>query len=253
MYGILNNSKSGMSATQDKIDLISNNIVNSNTTGYKKLEVEFQELLTETLYKDSYPTNSEKALTGTGIKISNSFRNYTQGSLKNTGISSNLAIDGEGYFRVIRNDGSAAYTRNGEFNIDGQGRLVDDSGNLLEIQFVDSRNYGNTQFSNDNLTINKQGQVFVDNEMVGQINLYTSVGDNDYLSVSGNLFIPKDATNMQAIGNINMLQGHIEMANVDLGQEMTELIAMQRAFQFNSKGVQAADDMWGMVNNLQSR
>lgn len=253
MYNILNNSKSGLSSNQNKIDVISNNIVNANTIGYKRLEIEFQELLTETLYKDSYPTNSQSASSGTGVKTSNEFRNYEQGSLKNTEISSNLAIDGEGFFRVIRPNGTYAYTRNGGFNIDSSGKLVDDSYNVLDIQFENGYNYNNINLTKENLSINKNGEVFTDDNKVGKINLYTSTGDNDFLSIGDSLFSPKNVANIRVSNNANIKQGYTEMANVNMQTEMTDLISVQRAFQFNSKGVQVADDMWSMVNNLQSR
>lgn len=253
MYNILHTSKSGMSASQNKIDVISNNIVNIGTVGYKRLEVEFQDLLMESLYKDSYATNSPTSATGTGVKSSNEFRNFEQGPLKNTEISSNLAIDGDGFFRVIRPNGTYAYTRNGAFNLDSSGKLVDDSGNILDIEFENNKNYNNTNLSKDNITVNKKGEVFADKEKIGTINLYKSKGDNDFLSIGDSLFVPKNATNMELSDKASILQGYTEMSNVNINQEMTDLIATQRAFQFNSKGVQVADDMWSMVNNLQSR
>ena len=230
MYGILNVSKSGMSSTQNKINVISNNIVNSNTAGYKKLDVEFQDLVRAGLSNNSYPTNDVNATTGTGIKSTTEVRNFTQGSLKNTKISTNLAIDGEGLFRVIRSDNTYAYTRNGEFSVDANGTLVDDAGNILDIQ----------------------GEVFVNDEKIGNINLYKPTGDNDVLSASGNLFIANDGVELIAADG-DIYQGYTEMSNVDISQEFTDLIAMQRAFQLNSKGFTVADEMWSMINNLQSR
>lgn len=253
MYNLLHNSKSGMSANQNKIDVISNNIVNVNTVGYKRLEIEFQDLLYESLYKDSYPTNSQSAIAGTGVKSSNSFRNFEQGSLKNTEISTNVAIDGEGLFRVRRPNGSYAYTRNGAFNIDSSGKLVDDNGNVLDITFEKNYNYNNANLSNDNITINKNGEVFADDNKVGKINLYTSNGDNDFLSVGDSLFTPKNVANITVSNESNILQGYTEMSNVNMQQEMTDLMTVQRAFQMNSKGIQVADDMWSMVNNLRAR
>ena len=212
MYGILNVSRTGMSATQNKINVISNNVVNANTTGYKKLEVGFEDLLRNGISKERYPVNADNTTVGTGVKSTTELRNFTQGSLRNSGIATNLAIDGEGFFRVIKSDNTYAYTRNGEFSIDGNGKIVDDSGNILDIQF----------------------------------------GDNDFLSTGNNLFIINDGAQViQANGDIH--QGYIEMSNVNTAQEFTDLISMQRAFQLNSKGFSVADEMWSMINNLQSR
>lgn len=252
MYGILNVSKSGMSSTQNKINVISNNIVNSNTTGYKKLDVAFEDLVRVGLSNKSYPTNDENATTGTGVKSTTEVRNFTQGSLKNTEISTNLAIDGEGFFRVIKSDNTYAYTRNGEFSVDANGKLVDDSGNILDIQFENGKSYDNSEITSDNLSVNKQGEVFVNDEKIGKINLYKPTGDNDILSASGNLFIANDGAEL-ILADGEIYQGYTEMSNVGISQEFTDLIAMQRAFQLNSKGFTVADEMWSMINNLQYR
>lgn len=252
MYNIMNNSKTGMLANQGKIDIISNNMTNANTTGYKKLEVGFLDLYTETLNRQSYPNNSKDAVTGTGVKISQAIRNFEQGSLKNTEIKTNMAIEGEGFFRVIRPDGNYAYTRNGEFNLDSLGRLVDDSGNILEIEFENGRGYHNANLK-DNLSINKLGEVFSNDEKIGKINIYTSTGDNDFISVGDSLFTTIRGANIQTSNDSNIMQGYIEMSNISMQNEMTDLIMAQRAFQFNSRGMQAVDEMWGMINNLQGR
>ncbi|MEN8076942.1 flagellar hook-basal body complex protein [Clostridioides difficile] len=253
MYGILNVSKTGMSASQNKINVISNNIVNANTIGYKKLDMEFQDLVRDSLNRDSYPINDTSATTGTGVKTTTEVRNLKQGSLKSTDISTDLAIDGEGFFRVIRNDGSYAYTRNGEFNVDSNGNIVDDNGNILDIEFINGKNYLNSEITSQNLTINKKGEVLVNNEKVGNINLYKTTGNNDFLSVGGNLFVPQEQTQLSIVNTASIMQGYTEMSNVNIQQEMTDLITVQRAFQLNSKGFSVADEMWSMINNLQSR
>lgn len=253
MYNILNTSKNGMSAHQNKINVISNNIVNSNTTGYKKLEIEFEDLIRYSLNRDSYPTNDINSTVGTGAKTTNEIRNYIQGSLRDTEVKSNLAIDGEGFFRVIRPDNTYAYTRNGEFNVDSNGKIVDDKGNVLDIQFHNNNSYENLNINNDNFKVNKQGEIFVDDKIVGKINLYTSSGNDDFIATGDSLFTAKNNANLSIINNSSILQGYIEMSNVNLQQEMTDFISVQRAFQLNSKGFSVADDMWSMINNLQSR
>ncbi|MGX4600730.1 flagellar hook-basal body complex protein [Faecalimicrobium sp. JNUCC 81] len=252
MYNIMNNSKTGMLAYQNKIDVISNNTTNVNTTGYKKLESGFLDLYTETLNRQSYPNNSKDAITGTGVKISQAIRNFEQGSLRNTEIKTNMAIDGEGFFRVIRSDGSFAYTRNGEFNLDSSGRLVDDNGNTLDIEFKNGIGYQNANLS-DSLSVNKSGEVFSNNEKVGSINIYTSTGDNDFISAGDSLFTTIKGADVQKNNNSHIMQGYIEMSNINMQNEVTDLIMAQRAFQFNSRGMQAVDEMWGMINNLQGR
>lgn len=251
MYNIMHNSKSGMLSSQSNIDLISNNITNSQTVGYKKLDAGFLDLYQESLHKNSYPTNSADIRTGTGSRISQATRNYEQGSIKETKINTNLAIDGNGFFRVIRSDGSYAYTRNGEFNLDSTGKLVDDKGNVLDIQPTNG-NAKNVNLKNGDLSINKNGEIYLDKNKVGEINLYQPKGDADFVSVGDNLFTAKP-TNVEDVQNKSILQGYVEMSNVNMQDEMVNLIMAQRAFQYNSKGIQVGDDMWSMVNNLQSR
>ncbi len=212
MYGILNVSRTGMSATQNKINVISNNVVNANTTGYKKLEVGFEDLLRNVISKERYPVNADNTTVGTGVKSTTELRNFTQGSLRNSGIATNLAIDGE----------------------------------------VNGKNYDNSGIQENNFSVNKKGEVYVNDERIGNINLYKATGDNDFLSTGNNLFIINDGAQViQANGDIH--QGYIEMSNVNTAQEFTDLISMQRAFQLNSKGFSVADEMWSMINNLQSR
>lgn len=251
MYNIMHNSKSGMSSSQFSIDVISNNMTNAQTVGYKKLDINFLELYQESLHKNSNPTNSPNVRTGTGSRVSQSTRDYSQGAIKETKIDTNLAIDGEGFFRVTRSDGSYAYTRNGEFNLDFSGKLVDDNGNVLDIQPLNG-NPKNINFKNGDLSINKFGEIYLDNNKVGVINLYRPKGDADFVSIGDSLFTAKQA-NVETVQSKNILQGYVEMSNVNMQNEMVDLIIAQRAFQYNSKGIQAGDDMWSMVNNLQSR
>lgn len=122
----------------------------------------------------------------------------------------------------------------------------------MDIQFVNGKNYNNSEIKENNFSINKNGEVYVNDEKIGNVNLYKVNGDNDFLSVGNNLFVTNDGAEViQASGYIH--QGYVEMSNVNISQEFTDLIAMQRAFQLNSKGFSVADEMWSMINNLQSR
>lgn len=253
MYNILRISTSGMIANQEKMNITSNNIVNSQTTGYKKLDAGFLDLYTKSLESNYNPNSSNGSLTGTGIKITEATRNMIQGALKSTDIDTNLAIDGEGFFCVIRPDGSHCLTRNGEFSLDANGTLVDDYGNRVDITYADGFNQYNTDLSDGKLSIDKEGQIHLNDTMIGKIDLYTTEGTNNLVSIGDNLFTLKEGANMYIYEGSNIRQGYVETSNVDLSSEMTDLITVQRAFQFNSKSVQAVDEMWNMINNLQSR
>lgn len=254
MYTSFNINKQGMSATQNKIDLISNNVANIGTIGYKKLDGEFQTLVTETLDRQSYPNNSVDAYFGTGSKLGTVYRNLNQGNIQFTGDTSNFAIDGDGYFRVIREDGSYAYTRNGDFTIDSLGKMVDINGNVLDIEFKNNISYENFSFANELYSVSPSGVITLqDGSLVGTINLYKATGDNGLNSINDNLFVPKEGQIMIKSNDVNLIQGYIEMSNVNLAEELKDLIVMQRAFQLNGKGITNADEMWSLINNMQGR
>lgn len=249
MYNMLNISVSGMGSTQHKIDLISQNINNANTGGYKKLDFEFQNLVNQTLKTDSYPTNSKDAVVGTGVRVGSEFRDLTQGSLKQTNILTDFAIDGKGFFKVKTPDGKDAFTRDGEFTVDASGKIVDSLGNRLEIDFQDGLSYENVDFT-ESFILSQDGKIEIGKEIVGYIHLYDTVSINDFYSIGDSLFVPKEGVNVLKLENTKIHQGHLEMSNVSLSEEMVNLISMQRAFQLNSQGVQVADQMWSLVNQL---
>ena len=155
--------------------------------------------------------------------------------------------------RVISNDGTYKYTRNGEFSFDSNGKLVDDSGNILDITYNQGINGQGLNLSNGDLTISNNGQVFLNKQNVGSITLYMPQGNNDFTSVGDNLFALNDGATLTTVENPKLHQGYVEMSNVSMQAEMTDLIMAQRAFQFNSRAMQSTNEMWEMINNLRSR
>ncbi|MEG0181029.1 MAG: flagellar basal body rod C-terminal domain-containing protein, partial [Peptostreptococcaceae bacterium] len=129
--------------------------------------------------------------------------------------------------------------------------LVDDKGNILDISSGNG-SLKNINLKNGELGINKNGEVYLDDQKVGNINLYTSSGDADFTSIGDNLFTTK-ANNIEIVKNKTILQGHVEMSNVNMQTEMVDLIMAQRVFQSNSRGMKTVDEMWSIANNLQSR
>lgn len=260
MLRILYNSKTGMMAQQEKLDSISNNIANAETDGYKRTNVEFSDLVYETLNRQGNPVSKgSEAVTGTGVKANGMTREDTQGHLNPTGLSTDLAIDGDGYFKVTLKDGTEAYTRASSFTIDPTGSLVDSNGNRLAIDYKNGYNSVDSSFK-----VDQDGSLYkLDNGNlinIGKINLYNVNRQNSnsnvseaLISVGENLFKPQAGVAMMDGIDASINQGYTEMSNVDLGKEMTDLILTQRAFEFNSKGLKTADDMWGMVNNLRSK
>lgn len=249
-------SKSGLNANQEKLDMISNNIANVNTTGYKKVDVEFKDLLSESLDKLGTPLNDKNSIMGTGVRTGQLYRVNSQGSLMQTTKTTDIAIDGQGYFRVIKSDGSSLYTRDGDFSVDSSGKIVDNVGNKLHIEYENGFSEQNTTFTSDNFLVNNSGEIFIKENSntvkVGEIPTYTAVGEDAFISVGNNLYQPQANVQVFRTRDNQLSQGFLEGSNVDISEEFSDMILTQRAFQLSSKGISTADEMWGMINNLRS-
>lgn len=241
-------SRTAMNAQQNKLDVIANNIANIDTTGYKSTDVGFGDLVYETMNKSSMPVSNDPTRTvdpenGTGVKTTETSTDNSSGSLLQTGIKTDLALQGDGYFKVIRQDGSNAYVRSGNFTQDGSGRLTDSNGDRLEVK-------GQDTFTNGNFDVATDGTISVAGKNVGKINVYDTIGQDSLTSLGNNLFVPKNGAQMFVTNSATISQGYSEGSNVDLSSEMTDMIAAQRAFQLSSKGLSTADEMANTVNQL---
>lgn len=247
-------SKTGMNAQQERLDIISNNLANSSTYGYKKMNVGFKDLFQESLDRKGYPIYDKDATMGIGTRTSDVYRDNKVGNLVTTGVSTNLSIDGEGYFKVFKADGTEAYTRDGSFKIDSSGQLVDSCGNRVEIQFANGRSYNNTTLNENNFVVGQDGTIYMNGNNtfteIGKINVYTATGDNAFKSIGNNLFVAADGVQVRESNDYNIEQGYLEGSNVDMGEEMVNMIVAQRAFQLTSKCLQTSDEMWGMINGM---
>jgi flagellar basal-body rod protein FlgG len=259
-----------MSAEQDKLDNISNNIANVNTDGYKKTDVSFRDLVYENLNRTGYP-NDKESLNGTGVRSGNWTRDNSQGNLSQTDVKTDLALDGQGYFMVQLPDKNAdgtyknAFTRNGSFNVDGTGNIVDKNGNKLSIVFNSDSQVDN-HFTQDSFRVDEQGKVYNTingtEKEVGKINLYNVVSGDSLSSIGNNLYVvaTQNINGVQVpaekpfvVQDPTIKQGFLELSNVDLTKEMTDMIVAQRAFEMNTKAMQTADQMWSMANDLRSK
>lgn len=243
-------SKAGMNANQVKLDSISNNIANSQTQGYKKLETSFKDLYSESLDRLGYPVNNRDSVIGTGVKTTDWYRNTSQGNILQTLKSTDIAIDGEGFMRLTTPDGGQVYTRDGSFRVDSMGRIVDINGNMLELEPANANN----GFTSNNFLINTKGEVYKKQNdsfvKVANLPLYNAVGDQAFLSAGGNTYVAAPGVQVYRETDNNVLQGALEGSNVDIGEEFTDMIVTQRAFQLSSKALQTSDEMWGMINNM---
>lgn len=253
------NSRTAMNSMQNKLEMISNNMTNVNTIGYKKVDMGFQDLLQESLDRKGYPVSrgNRNLQVGTGVRNTGIIRSDAQGILKQTGNKTDFAIDGEGFFKVYLQDNSVAYTRSGSFQVNTEGKLVDGNGNLVSITDEYGRELnGSINLTRDNFSVNEKGEVYVNigdgkSTKIGNIGVYYAIGDEAFKSIGGNLYTPSnDNIEILKSNDFDLLQGYLELSNVRMEEEMSDLIMTQRAFQLNSTALRTADEMWGMANNL---
>ena len=260
MMRALNTAGTGMIAQQFNLDVISHNLANTNTTGFKSERAEFQDLVYENFRTAGAATG--KAFTaptslqiGLGSAFSASAPSMTQGSLTQTGNPLDAAVFGDGFFKVTRPDGSFGYTRDGSFKTDATGKLVTSDGYPLEPPITVDSTYSNVNIGADGtITGIKSGGSTTDT--IGQIklNVFTNpaglsrVGQNLYIETSASGKAEEKTAGDAGVGMIR--GGYLEASNVSVVEEMVKMITAQRAYEINSKAIQTADDMMNVVNQL---
>jgi flagellar basal-body rod protein FlgG len=243
-----------MAAQELNVQVISNNIANLRTTGYKRQRAQFQDLLYETVRRPGTQTSDQNTVVpagvviGSGVKTTSTPRVMGQGTLTSTEGDYDIAIRGEGFFRVKQPDGTIGYTRDGSFQLDPQGQLVTNDGYLIDPGITVPQNA-------TKVTISALGQVSAaipgqtQPQVLGQIQMtrfvnkvgLQSIGDNFYLETAAS-GPPIDGTpGSEGFGTLQ--QGYLEDANVNAVTEISSLIAAQRAYEMNSKVITAADQM----------
>jgi flagellar basal-body rod protein FlgG len=260
MFRSLNVAASGMAAQETQLDTIANNLANANTTGYKRQAVQFEDLLYENVRSAGPSSNGSTAPTttqlGTGVRVVATTRSFAQGTLQQTNNQLDLAIEGQGFFAVMRPTGETAYTRAGSLQLDAQGRLTTNDGLPLEPPMTIPANATSVTIAADGtVSVQQPGSTTANN--VGQLQL-TTFPDPNGLSADGhNLFTPTTASGQPQTGapategRGTILQGSVEGSNVDVVTEMVNLIQAQRSYEMNSKVISAADEM--MRNATQSQ
>lgn len=251
----------GMQAQSLSVEVISNNIANLSTTGFKRSRVEFQDLLYENLRRVGSPSNDTGTLLPSGLQVGlgvmpvATYRINTQGNLNVTNNTLDLSISGKGFFQVQMPDGTTAYTRAGSFQLNESGQMVTPNG--LVIQPTITVPTGATD-----ITINASGQVLVkiDGQTalqnVGQIQVATFINPAGLNSIGDNLLEETESSGTATVGNPTaagfgkIVQGSLENSNVDVVNEITSLITAQRAYEMNSRVIKAADDMLTTLNQL---
>lgn len=260
MIRALRTAASGMSAEQLNVDNIANNLANVNTTGFKKSKVEFQDIMYQTLRKPGIAA-ATGAVTptaldiGYGTKPVATTREYSVGTLTQTGNPLDLAIDADGFFQISKPDGTTAYSRDGSFKLSPDGRIATSDGFFLtpEISIPEDTTSISIGFDGK-VSVNLAGSN--DPQEVGQIQLARFINPAGLSAVGRNLYEETPASGTPIVGNPSetglgkLNQGYLEYSNVDVVTEMVNMIVAQRAYEINSKAIQTADDMTQLVNNL---
>lgn len=249
----------GMNAQQTNLEVIANNIANINTTGFKRARAEFTDLLYQVDRLQGVPNRANSSLVpegvaiGLGVKTAAVRNLHIQGSLITTGNKFDLALTGNGWFQIDGADGQTQYTRSGAFNTNATGQLVTLDGLTVQPAIT-------VPTDAVDVIVNKSGQVFAridgqaDLQLLGQLQIANFANEAGLAPLGDNLFQETPASGAPVVGVpgdpgfATVEQGYLEASNVDPVKEITELISAQRAYEMNSKVIQAADDMASVVS-----
>ena len=260
MIKAMRTAASGMSAQQMNVDIISNNLANVNTTGFKRAKIEFQDILyqklraagAESAAGSSVPISLE---VGYGTRPVTTQRNFSMGTLQMTSNPLDLAIEGNGFFQVLLPDGTYAYSRDGSLKLSADGQLVTSDGFYLQPGITIPSDATDIHVSPDGLV-----SVLIPGDSepqeIGQIELAKFVNAAGLEAIGHNLFTLSASSGdpilgnpgLEGFGRIN--QGYLEMSNVEIVDEMVNMIVAQRAYEINSKAIQTSEEMTQVANNL---
>ncbi|MDU0457745.1 MAG: flagellar basal-body rod protein FlgG [Geobacteraceae bacterium] len=251
---------SGMQAQQKNIDVVAHNLANVNTTGFKRSRADFQDLMYQNLKSTGSPaTNATQVPTGIqiglGTRLAAVTKIFAPGDFSQTGNELDIAIEGDGFFQIQQPDGTTGYSRAGAFKRDSQGRVVTPEGNPLLPEIVIPSNATKINIGSDGtVSVQQAGQSAP--TTVGSIQL-AAFSNPAGLSAQGkNIYLPSDASGTATTGTPGqnglgqVAQGLLEMSNVNVAEEMVNMIVGQRAYEINSKAVQASDEMLQTANNM---
>ena len=248
----------GMEAQQLNIDTISNNLANVNTTAFKRSRANFHDLLYQTLRAPGQSSTTGAVVPGgiqigTGTKLSSVDKMFTEGAIQVTGNELDFMIEGDGFFRIQRDDGQIAYTRNGHFTKDNGGRIVTSDGFPLVPEIIVPPGAQNLHVGYDGtVTVKIAGET----QELGQILLADFINPTGLVSLGGNNYAPSRASGEPVVGPPNqngigrLGQSQLESSNVNIVEEMVNMITGQRAYEVNSKVIQTGDQMLQTTTNI---
>jgi flagellar basal-body rod protein FlgG len=246
-------SKTGMEAQQMQLDVISNNLANVSTNGFKKAHAVFEDLMYQNLRQVGSNTAEQSTLptglqVGLGVRTVATSRNFTQGSMQQTNNNLDMAVQGNGFFQVTMPDGTTGYTRDGSFQLDSQGRVVNSNGLLVQGGVTVPANATNLSVAaNGTVTASIPGTVSPQN--IGTITLASFVNPAGLEPKGQNLFQESAASGQPNAGTAgsnglgSIMAGFVETSNVNVVQELVSMIQTQRAYEMNSKAITTSDQM----------
>lgn len=259
MITALWSAKTGLDAQQTKMSVISNNLANAATVGFKRDRAVFEDLMYQNLRQSGAQSSEETTLpsglnVGTGVRVVATEKLVSQGDMQTTDNPLDIAIQGRGYFEILMPDGTTAYTRNGEFQVNAEGQMVNASGYQLQPGISIPENV-------KSLTIGMDGTVSAllpgdaTPQEIGKIQITDFINPTGLQPLGGNLFAetgssgaPQTGTPAQnGLGSLQ--QGALETSNVNVVEELVNMIETQRAYEINSKAISSTDDMLSYVNN----
>jgi len=253
-------SKTGMDAQQMNLDVITNNLANSSTTAFKRIQPTFQDLLYSTLRSAGSSNNAQNLLPtglqiGAGSSVTSTERIMSQGPLLQSGNQLDVAINGNGFFQIQLADGTLAYSRQGQFSLSATGQIVTQAGNVVA-------GAGVIPATATSITISSDGKVQYSTQgssalsLAGTITMASFANPAGLTAIGGNNFIasPASGTAQNATAGLNGMgsiqQYYVEQSNVNVAEELVNLIAAQRAYEINTRGVTASDQILQRVSNL---
>lgn len=251
----------GMYAQQMNVEVISNNIANMSTTGYKRQRPEFQDLLYQNIRRPGSITSDTGTMLpsglqlGAGVRLDSVSRIHSQGAMDITDNQLDVAINGDGFFQIEMPDGTISYTRDGTFGVNGDGLIVTKEGYQVNPGFT-------VPADATKVTINENGEVWVkidgqiDEQNLGQLTTVRFINPSGLEAIGRNMYLETTASgdpvegipSEEGFGSIQ--QGALELSNVNIVTEMTRMITAQRAYEMNSKVISTSDEMLGTISNM---
>ncbi|WP_323784521.1 flagellar basal-body rod protein FlgG [Thalassovita sp.] len=252
-------AKTGLNAQQSRIQVISNNLANVNTTGFKRDRANFESLLYQSFRPAGAQTSETTVLTagseiGTGVRMVNTEKIFQQGNLMTTDNAMDIAIDGDGFFQVLLPDGQMGYTRNGTFGRNADGLLTTASGYAVQPEIIIPDNAMEVNVSKDGIvSVLQSGDVAP--QEIGQLTLARFINPRGLTPIGENFSVETQASGPAVVaepmseGTGSLMQGALEASNVNVVQELVEMIEAQRAYEVNSKSISATDEMMRFLSN----